>query len=196
MAQRVLIGWAVALSVKCGELPSTPLSIGQRETDSVCSTEHQFIFDVLHAVVLERTVKTVVIQEWAANPKSLPKGENMIPDVTNIAQAAKHDGLIVREVDLSMRLDTGWACAGRFTTYAEEDDNPRMGYWISHAVESDMEWKMDLAIVSGHDRLFEAADKIHINDDRFHESLLYLMHGTTDLETIAGIIAKEKEEEE
>ena len=137
----------------------------------------------------------MAIQEWAANPKSLPKGENMIPDVTHIAKAAQHDGLIVREVDLSMKLDTGWACAGRFTTYADERDNPQMGYWISHAVEGEGEWKMDLAVVSHHDRLFEASERIHINDERFHDSLIYLMHGTTDPETIAEILMRQQKVE-
>tara|TARA_R110001606_G_scaffold349209_3_gene499087 strand:+ start:596 stop:976 length:381 start_codon:yes stop_codon:yes gene_type:complete len=120
----------------------------------------------------------------------------MIPEATHIAAAAKHDGMVIRETDLSMRIETGWASAGRFTTYAEEDEQPRMGFWLCHAVEKDNEWEMNLAIVSKHSQIFSALEEIHIDDDRVKDSFTYLIHGTVDEETIAIMLQEDQKVEE
>lgn len=118
----------------------------------------------------------------------------MIPEAAHIAQAAEHDGMVVRETDLSLRVEAGWASAGRFTTYTEDEEEPRVGYWVCHALEADDKWDMRMAIVSHHKRLFDACEEVLIFDERFTQSLLYLMHGTTDPETIAASLLKEEEQ--
>ena len=38
----------------------------------------------------------------------------MIPDAQHIANARKIDDMVIREIDLSMRVDEGWVSAGRY----------------------------------------------------------------------------------
>lgn len=120
----------------------------------------------------------------------------MIPEATHIAQAAGHDGMTVRETDLSMRVEAGWASAGRFSMFTDEKEEADRGYWVCHSLESDNEWDMRMAIVGKHTRLFAACEELLLHDEHFISSLVYLIHGTNDPETIAASLLQQQEEEE
>ena len=124
----------------------------------------------------------------------------MIPDASNIAQAAQIDEHAFREIDLSMRTDLGWATCGRYRTYSDERDDdggkPVGGFWICHAVESeeDNEWIMNLATCRTPFELFIAIEKIGIESEHFSNSLTYLIYGTTDADVIASLTKSGEEE--
>ena len=84
----------------------------------------------------------------------------MIPEAEHIAQAAKADYMLVREIDLSMRIDTGWVSAGRFRTLNDEEDPESIvqGRWLCNATETESEWDMKMAFMSKYEQFFAAAE--------------------------------------
>lgn len=121
----------------------------------------------------------------------------MIPEAEHIAQAAKADYMLVREIDLSMRIDTGWVSAGRFRTLNDEEDPESIvqGWWLCHAVEMESEWDMKMALLNNYEQFFIAIDDLHIDDVRFIESLNYLCYGSNDPDVILEVRARRSEEE-
>ena len=102
----------------------------------------------------------------------------MIPEASNIAQAAQIDEQAFREIDLSMRTDVGWATAGRYRTFVENpDEPPNGGFWICHAVENDdsEEWIMNLATCKTPYQLYGAIERLNIQLPHFIDSLTYLI---------------------
>ena len=123
----------------------------------------------------------------------------MIPDASNIAQAAQLDEHAFREIDLSMRTDLGWVTCGRYRTYAYDEDIKGKqvgGFWICHAIESDedSEWIMNLATCRTPFELYLAIEKIGIVSEHFNTSLTYLIYGTTDTDVIASLTKSGEEE--
>jgi len=120
----------------------------------------------------------------------------MIPDASHIAQAAKTDEMIMREVDISLNVENGWATCGRFRTYGDdEDDGTHMqGYWVCYAEESeDAKWVMNLAVTQQPSDLYFAIEDIGLDDQRFTDSLNYIIFGSNDADVIAAIKRGEEE---
>lgn len=121
----------------------------------------------------------------------------MIPEAEHIAQAAKADYMLVREIDLSMRIDTGWVSAGRFRTLNDEEDPESIiqGWWLCHAVETEDEWDMKMALLNNYEQFFIAMENLNIDDVRFVDSLNYLCYGSNDPDVILEVRARRSEEE-
>jgi hypothetical protein len=122
----------------------------------------------------------------------------MIPEAEHIAQAADADYMLVREIDLSMRVDTGWVSAGRFRTLNDEEDPESIiqGWWLCHAVEEEAEWDMKMALLTNYEQYWQAVPTLLIDDDRFTESLNYLCYGSNDPDVIAEVRTQRSSEEE
>lgn len=122
----------------------------------------------------------------------------MIPEAEHIAQAADADYMLVREIDLSMRVDTGWVSAGRFRTLNDEEDleSIKQGWWLCHAVETEDEWDMKMALLNNYEQFYEAIPTLLIDDERFVESINYLCYGSNDPDVILEVRARRIEEEE
>lgn len=121
----------------------------------------------------------------------------MIPEAEHIAQAAKADYMLVREIDLSMRIDTGWVSAGRFRTLNDEEDPESIvqGWWLCNATETESEWDMKMAIMSKYEQFFAAAESLGVDSKVFTDSLNYLCYGSTDEDVIMEVRAQRSEEE-
>ena len=109
----------------------------------------------------------------------------MIPAAEHIAQASKIDNMVVREIDLSLRVDDGWVTAGRFRVVEESDDEITQGFWACYAHEDETEWIMNLALCPSHRVMLSSLEELGVTDSRVLDSIKFLVYGSTDDDIIA-----------
>lgn len=111
----------------------------------------------------------------------------MIPDAQHIANARKIDDMVIREIDLSMRVDEGWVSAGRYRVVLDDVDEVRQGFWICKALESEDEWQMKMAILGSHKDMLSGAEQVDIDSEHVIKSIEFLIFGSNDEDVIMAI---------